>query len=146
MAAVGGVISAVVGIMLSVGLALLPVLFAIWVISQLRSMSREMTLLRQQLAAIAEHAGATVVAEPPGRPSTRTPLWAFAAVLVVFVLVMGLLASLPFAQESSPIDVESEPGEVGPIERFEDAPRGSGGSGGSGIVPLPDTVEEETPR
>lgn len=143
MEAVGGVISAVFGIMLSVGLALLPVFFAIWVISQLRSMSREMTLLRRQLAAIAEHAGATVVAGPPARPSTRTPLWAFAVVLVVFVMVMGLLASLPSAQETSPIDVESEPAEVGPSERFEDAP---GGSGGSGIVPLPDAVEEETRR
>lgn len=103
--------------MLSVGLALLPVLFAIWVISQLRSMSREMTLLRRQLAAIAEHAGATGVAGPPARPSTRTPLWAFAVVLVVFVMVMGLLASLPSAQETPPIDVESESAEIGPSER-----------------------------
>ena len=116
--------------LLSFALWLLPVAIAVWVLIRMSAMSRDLGVMKRQLSAIADHSGAPIVPQPPQPPRARAPLWAFAVVLVVFLLVMALLYAMPgmSGMSSGPMDVEFEAG---------DSVRGSG------TISVP--AEEELP-
>ena len=89
----------------------LPIVLALWILQRMSSMARDLTLLQRQLASIAEHTGAPVIPQPPPSRSRRTPLWAFGAVLLVFLILMGALYAAPgmsWRMEST--ELEQEPG------------------------------------
>lgn len=90
---VGGLLQALF-MVLGFALWVLPIAIAVWILLKISVMSRDMTLLKRQLAVIAEHSGAPIVPQPPQSRGARAPLWAFAIVLVVFLVVMvGLYAA-----------------------------------------------------
>ena len=91
---VHGVAQAVM-MLFAFALWVLPIAVAVWLLLRLSAVARDVSVLKRQLAAIAEHTGAPVVAQPPAPRGTRAPLWALLAVLVAFGLVLGLLYAAP---------------------------------------------------
>ena len=89
MEVVGGILQALF-MLLSFVLWLVPLAITIWVLVKIAELSRNVDTVRRQLTVIAEQTGAQVIPPPPVKPRrTPAPLWAFAIVLVVFLVVVA---------------------------------------------------------
>lgn len=104
MNAVSGILQALF-MLLGFVLWLLPLAITVWVLVKLADMSRDLDVVRRQLAVMADQTGAQVIS-PPAKKQRRTPapLWAFVVVFAVFVVVVGGLYAVGMGSSSQRLD------------------------------------------
>lgn len=121
MNALSGILQALF-MLLGFVLWLIPLAITVWVLVKLADMSRDLDVVRRQLAVMADQTGAQVISPPAKSRRVPAPLWAFAVVFAVFVLVIGGLYAVGMSSSSQRLDATSDSAEVVVPERVEELP------------------------